>query len=294
MATLRGGTWEKQARDAFHRINRLKEGDRHTHKDSMTRSDSVARARDAHLRDFVQHLNRCSIEGGKLNNHLGDPELVSSYLLERTADLAPTSAINVVSSFNTMIDALQSANVTISGDGIEAVREIREQFRADARADRNEYQTDRAFDRVEQVVSRLYERDTGAGLLADIQSSLGLRISEARELATHPEHYIKSGEVVGLVGKGRHEYAPKEISRELVGRIKEVGGNLPTDRAYMQHLREVTHEAARPHDFRVTYARDQMQHRIEDSMSYRDALREVSEELNHHRGSMTQYYISRA
>ena len=295
MANLRGGSWEKQAKDAFHRVNRLAEGNRHENRDTMTRSDSVARARDAHLLDFVQHLRDLGIEGGKLNQYMGDQEIVGSYLMARTEGLAAASAVNVVSSFSSMIDALQAANVTIEGGGNEAIRAVRESLRPAAAKDRADHATGRAFDRADQIVGKLYERDPGAGLLADIQHSLGLRISEARELATHPGDYIRGGEVVGLVGKGRHEYAPKEISPHLAARIKEIDGRLPSDKAYTQHIRDVTGKAeARPHDFRVTYARDQMQQRIENGTPYREALREVSRELNHHRESMTRYYLARA
>ena len=292
MANLRGGSWQKQAKDAFHRINRLNEGDRHTHRDTMTRSDSVAKARDMHLRDFQEHLREIGAEGGKLNTYMSDRETVESYLTARIEGLSRGSAMNVISSFSTMLDALKNANVTIADEGIEAVREMREHVRTIDRAD---HATGRAFDRAEQIVGKLYERNAGSGLIADIQHSLGLRISEARELATNPHEYIHGNTVTGLIGKGRHEYAPKPIDRHLVSRIREINGRLPSDKEYAQHIREVTGKAeARPHDFRVTYAKEQMQERIENGTPYKEALREVSQELNHHRESMTKYYLSRA
>jgi hypothetical protein len=46
-------------------------------------------------------------------------------------------------------------------------------------------------------------------------------------------------------------------------------------------------------NFRVTYAKNLLEHKLEQGIEYKEALREVSEEIDHHRPEMTQYYLAR-
>jgi hypothetical protein len=49
----------------------------------------------------------------------------------------------------------------------------------------------------------------------------------------------------------------------------------------------------RSHDFRVTYAKDLLESKLEQGISYKEALKEVSQEINHHRPEMTEYYLAK-
>ena len=95
----------------------------------------------------------------------------------------------------------------------------------------------------------------------------------------------------GVVGKGNHEYQPKEISSQLAKEIQKID-NLPHYNTYSKDLKEVGID--RSHDFRVTYAKDLLEQKLEQGKEYREALKEVSQEINHHRAEMTEYYLSRA
>jgi hypothetical protein len=50
----------------------------------------------------------------------------------------------------------------------------------------------------------------------------------------------------------------------------------------------------RSHNFRVTYAKDLLTSKLEQGIEYKEALVEVSQEINHHRPEMTEYYLARA
>ena len=101
----------------------------------------------------------------------------------------------------------------------------------------------------------------------------------------------ESSKLEGVIGKGNHEYAPKEISYQLAQEIQKME-NIPHYNTYNKDLKEVG--INRSHDFRVTYAKDLLQHKLEQGISYKVALKEVSQEINHHRPEMTEYYLARA
>ena len=47
-------------------------------------------------------------------------------------------------------------------------------------------------------------------------------------------------------------------------------------------------------DLRITYAKNLYEQKISEGLSNKEAMREVSIELNHHRQEITQYYLARA
>jgi integrase len=67
--------------------------------------------------------------------------------------------------------------------------------------------------------------------------------------------------------------------------------NIPHYNTYNKDLKEAG--INRSHDFRVTYAKDLLENKLEQGISYQEALKEVSEEINHHRVEMTEYYLAR-
>lgn len=289
MANLKGGTFSKQAKDGFHRLERFGKG-RHGHDDHATHSVALAAKREGYLRDFAQHLEARSFDG-KMNEHMGNPEIMRDFFSRRLDGLSAKTATNYVAGWSSMIRGLREANVTIADAADTAIAAMRDHAKEIERAP---IRTHRAIDHAEQVIDKMYATRYETGVLAQLQHELGLRTSEARELAKNPGQYIRDGSVVGLVGKGNHEYAPKPISLELVSRLEKIE-KLPSEAVYREALKDATGDAAAiPHDFRVTYAKEQLEARLEEGIGYRDALREVSELLNHHREDMTSYYLARA
>jgi integrase len=152
--------------------------------------------------------------------------------------------------------------------------------------------TGRAINNVDNVIKELYKARYESGVIAEVQYTLGLRVSEAIELVKNYEKYIENGEVVELIGKGNHKYEPKGISPQLVAKIALVE-HVPSQGTYRNDLSEATDGQHTPHDFRYSYAEREYHSKIEDSVEYHQALREVSEGLNHSRESMTLYYMKR-
>jgi len=74
MANLRGGSFQKQIKDAFHRLERFGQG-RHGKDDHFTHSLELAKKREMYLRDFAKFAENTGLDG-KLNSWMGDQNIM--------------------------------------------------------------------------------------------------------------------------------------------------------------------------------------------------------------------------
>jgi hypothetical protein len=140
------------------------------------------------------------------------------------------------------------------------------------------------------MIEVLYEDRYISGLIAQTQYELGIRQAEAFELIKSPEKYIDDGIVSNLIGKGNHAYEPKQISFELEQIILNYEGDLIDKSTYYRDLHKYDLSS---HDFRFTYARDTYVAKINSGLSEEASKLFVSENLNHLRISITDYYLAR-
>ncbi len=286
MANLRGGTFEKQIRDAFHRLEAFKSS-RHGSSSHKTHSDALASKREMYLRDY-QHFAEQKGLIGKLNQTFTTDNM-SRFLHERLEGLARSTQEDYARGWSSMVQGLQEANVSmpVSKDFFDSkVAEIKSLNAAPTA------ESGRAITNVEHIIRDLYEHRFESGVIAEV-ALMGYRISEAIELVNHYERYIQQGEVIGLVGKGNHIYDPKSITPELTAKIALVE-NVPSENTFRNDLAMATDGTHTPHDFRYTYAEREFNEKIAAGVSYHEALKAVSEGLNHSREEMTNYYLQRA
>ena len=290
MANLRGGSFEKQAKDAFHRL--LKPTGRHGSNDHLTHSRALGAKREMYLRDFKEFLEKGNFSG-KMNTLMGDRATMQEFLRDRIDGLSRKSAIDYTSGFSSMLKGLREANVSIDREGFRAIEEIRDYAKSIEKTDRR---TDRAIENIDRTIDRLYSRDFGSGVLAEIQAKLGFRTSEAYELVQNFKQYYnpQNGVISGLKGKGNHIYKDKLIDKDLVQRIKAVT-ELPSHDKYLHDIKAATGTTeAVAHDFRYTFAKQKYEELRSKGIPEKQALLEVSRELNHHRESITKYYLKGA
>ena len=291
MANLRGGTFEKQIKDAFHRTLALGEG-RHMKEDNFTHSLALAQKREMYLRDFKEYLEQKGITEGKLNTYMTEQTIID-FLEQRTEHLSPKSALDYTTGFNSLLKGLEQANITIPANPSrnDFLKDFRETFRSELKE--LEIESGRYIQNLDQKLEELKEIRFESYVIAKIQSETGLRVNEALEVAKNfPNYYNEQNSTLeGVIGKGNHEYAPKEISYQLAQEIQKLE-NIPHYNTYRNDLQEVG--INRSHDFRVTYAKDLLESKLEQGISYKEALKEVSQEINHHRPEMTEYYLARA
>ena len=101
---------------------------------------------------------------------------------------------------------------------------------------------------------------------------------------------MDSGYVVNLVGKGNHRYEDKEISFELVQKLLNNSYDLIDKSTYHSDLKNYNISS---HDFRFTSARDRFEEKIKSGISEKEAKLQISQELNHKREAITDYYLKR-
>lgn len=285
MANLKGGSYEKQIKDAFHRLEAFGKG-RHGNNDHLTHSDSLASKREMYLNDYKEFAKANSFTE-KLNQTMTN-ENVNSFLNQRLDGLKSSTQENYTRGFSSMLQGLRESNINVSVD-----KEIFDDKVHEIKANSSsEVISGRAISDASSVIPNLYEKRYESGVLAEVQHELGVRISESFEIVQNiDKHYNETnGTIENLIGKGNHSYASKEISSELVAKIKECE-QIPSENTYRNDLKEMGVDKS--HDWRYTYAKGEFERKIGEGTEYHQALREVSEELNHSRESMSLMYLSR-
>lgn len=285
MANLKGGTFEKQIKDAFHRLEAFGVG-RVGKSDNLTHSDKLAEKREMYLRDITSFFKSKNLND-KLNT-LFTKQNLDNFFNQRLENLSSKTSENYLRGFSSMLQGLEQQNIYIPlhledksffDDRVKIVKD-----EADIIIE------NRYIENVDDVIKNLYEDRYISGLIAEIQYNLSIRQSEAFELVKNPTLYLDSGYVVNLVGKGNHRYIPKQISFELEQKLLNNSYDLIDKSTYYNDLQKYDISS---HDFRFTSARDKFEDMLKNGISEKEAKVKVSQELNHKREAITDYYLRR-
>ena len=285
MANLKGGNFEKQVKDAFHRLESFGVG-RVGKNDNLTHSDKLAEKREMYLKDVSNYFTSQNLND-KLNT-LFTKENLEKFFNERFENLSDKTQENYLRGFSSMLKGLEQQNIHIPlhledksffDDRVAILKDQAEIIIEN-----------RYIDNVQDVISNLYEDRALSGLLAQTQYELSIRQAEAYELLKNPLKYIKDGVVSDLVGKGNHRYEVKEISFELEQKILNNQDSLIDKSTYYNDLQKYDISS---HDFRFTSARDKFEEKINSGISEKEAKLQISEILNHKREEITDYYLKR-
>ena len=285
MANLKGGSFEKQIKDAFHRLEAFGVG-RVGKNDNLTHSDKLAEKREMYLKDITSFFKSQNINN-KLNT-LFTKENLNNFFNERLKNLSSKTSENYLRGFSSMIKGLEQQNIYIPlhledksffDDRVKIVK-----------SEANIIIENRYIENVNNVIKNLYENRAISGLIAQTQYELSIRQSEAFELVKNPNKYLDNGYIVDLVGKGNHKYMAKEISFELEQKLLNNSYDLIDKSTYYNDLQKYDISS---HDFRFTSARDKFEDMLKNGISEKEAKVKVSQELNHKREAITDYYLRR-
>jgi len=296
MANLRGGTFQKQVKDAFFRLEKYGQSRHNKEVKGFVSARRLDQAK-VMLNKFSNYLERQGITSGKINEYMSDKAVLRDFA-EREIfrhDYAPSTVQEYSSLFSKVVENLAHNNVSISQEAISYTKELYQEAKENFRADN--FETGRYVNGLTDKLNDLYQKNFSSGVIAEIQGTMGLRISEAHELVRNFQEYYNpdTGKVEGLIGKANHEYMPKSISQDLVYKIEAIHRNeapIPSQNSYREDLKEVG--INKSHDLRITYAKDLYDSLKNQGYTEREALKEVSRELNHNRLEITQYYLARA
>ena len=285
MANLKGGNFEKQMKDAFHRLEAFGVG-RVGKSDNLTHSDKLAQKREMYLRDITSFFKSKNLND-KLNT-LFTKQNLDNFFNKRLENLSSKTKENYLRGFSSMLQGLEQQNIYIPlhledksffDDRVKIVK-----------SEANIIIENRYIGNVNNVIKNLYENRAISGLIAQTQYELSIRQSEAFELVKNPNKYLDNGYIVDLVGKGNHKYMAKEISFELEQKLLNNSYDLIDKSTYYNDLQKYDISS---HDFRFTSARDKFEDMLKNGISEKEAKVKVSQELNHKREAITDYYLRR-
>ena len=281
MANLKGGNYQKQIKDAFHRLEAFGVG-RVGKNDNLTHSDKLAEKRNMYLKDIADYFTSQNFND-KLNTLLTKDNL-DKFFNERFETLSIKSQENYIRGISSMLNGLFDQNIYIP-----LLFEDKDFFDKKVEIIKDQAEIiieNRYINNVENVISNLYEDRAITGL----QYDLSIRQEEAFELVSNPLKYIENGYIENLVGKGNHIYEPKEISFELEQKLLNNQEELISKSTYYYDLQKYDISS---HDFRFTSARDKFEEKLQNGISVREAKLQISSELNHKREAITDYYLKR-
>ena len=290
MANLKGSTFEKQIRNAMIRLD-SRGTKRHGTNSRLTHSNALYQKREMYLRDFANYLSSKGINEGKLNNYFKE-EHISDFLNERLSELSPKTALDYVTSFNSMLHGLEQTRVSVDQNVHNVLREYTSDYRAEFNAVKNDFETGRAIQDTNYFLNNLEQMRESSSVIAELQLETGLRVNEALEVARNFDNYYnqENNTLEGIIGKGGQQYDIKPISPELAYKLSNIQ-ETPSYSTYYNDLKELDHK---PHDLRVTFAKSYYEELKQNGYSHKEALQITSKELNHHREAITFYYLSRA
>ena len=285
MANLKGGNFQKQIKDAFHRLEAFGIG-RVGKNDNLTHSDKLAEKRNMYLKDITNYFTSQNLND-KLNT-LFTKDNLDKFFNDRFENLSIKTQENYIRGFSSMLKGLEQQNIYIP-----LHYEDKDFFNDRVKIIKNQAEIiieNRYIDNVENVISNLYEDRAISGLIAQCQYDLSIRQEEAFELVSNPLKYIENGYIENLVGKGNHIYEPKEISLELEQKLLNNQEELISKSTYYYDLQKYDISS---HDFRFTSARDKFEEKVNSGISEKEAKLQISSELNHKREAITDYYLKR-
>jgi len=285
---LKGSDHSKNIKNAMIRINRLSNSKKDSKLENQTHSIKTQQTRQALLNNFKSYLEQRDLTDKKLNEYM-DNTTVRDFLKTRTESLSVKSAETVIRGFGALLNGLKETGVSISleKETINTiVNEIKEDYKPIPPSE-----ISKSFRDVDNVVNKLYEKSFDYGVLGQLLKESGLRHNEAISVLQSPHSHLINNTLHSIQGKGGFIYQEKTISNDLLSKIYEVK-NIPNHKSFYNAINKIE-ENKNSHSFRYSYVKEQLQVKQNQGTSYKNALQEISKEINHHRISITKYYLNR-
>jgi len=284
MANLKGSDFNRQVRDANFRLAAFKQKRNGTNS-HKTHSDSLRVKRDRYLSDFKEFVEDRTFEN-KLNELMTE-ENMKEFLNERLEGLSFSTQEDYIRGWSGMVQGLEQVNITINLDGsffddmVASYKEGSQSVEA--------LQIDTSIV-PSNVIAQLPE---ASAMIAQLQYETGYRVSEAMTVLSDIENYLSDLKIKEVQGKGGQLIKAKIISLELrvmMLRLQQGMIRIPHQSTYYRHVQMF---GMRSHDFRAFYTKELYENKRKEGLSHIDACLFVSEEINHRRIEIVEYYLSK-
>jgi len=290
MANLKGGSFEKQIRDANFRLAAFGEKRNGTNS-NRTHSDALRVKRDGYFKDFKEFAEEQELEG-KLNELMTE-ERMSEFLEQRLQSINSFSAQeDYIRGWSGLVQGLQQSNISIDLD-VGFFSEQVSIYKEEAIERGETFGEPRAVTTSYHPTEVVQELNHPLGVVAQLQYETGFRVSEAYDVIQNLERHLHDLELRGVKGKNGQMYRDKIISLRLKIMLLKLRGEqtkLPVQSTYYRHLQRFGMVS---HDIRAFYTKELYDEKIEEGFSHVEACRFVSKEINHHRIQITEYYLAK-
>ncbi|WP_457746285.1 hypothetical protein [Sulfurimonas sp.] len=290
MANLKGGSFEKQIRDANFRLAAFGQKRNGTNS-NRTHSDATRIKRDGYLKDFKEFAEANELEGQL--NQLMTEENLEAFLDQRLERISSFSAQeDYIRGWSGLVQGLQQSNVSINLN-VAFFTEIVHTYKEEA-IERGESFTD-----PKPITTEYHPAEVIQGLsyplnvIAQLQYETGFRVSEAYQAMQHLEKHLSDLKLHSIKGKNGQRYLSKIISLELkilLLKLRENEVKIPHQSTYYRHLQKYDMAS---HDIRAFYTKELYEQKISEGLNHKEACGFVSKQINHHRIQITEYYLAK-
>jgi hypothetical protein len=289
MGNLKGSTFKKQCIDALIRLDARGEK-RHgkNKKDGLSHSRALYDIRRSRLKNFARYLKSIGWSG-KLNKGMTYHNMYD-YFIKRCEHLEPSSVNVILSTWSSLNKGLRSKNIAIDS-AVDYYFFQRMKDELCGRPDHKTYKKGRYIERSRiEILCDNVPVEVKAAML--LQYELGYRASEVIAIVNNPDKYLEDSILSNVKGKGGQKYPPKRIDNEMLLELLNGGAMRLRAHTYYKKLRPLLGDN-RAHDFRVSFVCNSYDALIQEGLHPKEALLKVSKTINHHRPSITQYYLNR-
>ena len=262
---------------------------------------------DKNFKRFLKELGRFAKDRGYQNSEMRLDKIRGNIFKEFAQDKIKTGGRNkkgitkrTVSNMFSQAEKLSIALKNLSEAKGAAFKfatpseliKLKEELRPNAK---DNVHFNRAIDNALSEKIVLSIKNEKAGIAAWLQLKGGLRESEAIKIKPWQ---MKGGTIADIHGKGgfhRDINIQKETYEKIIAYIENTGSFSITRKTYEKHLKEAFEangvKYKGTHTLRYTYAQNSLIEKIETGMDSKEALRQVSKELGHHREDITLHYV---
>ncbi len=293
MSNLKGSTFDKQILNATHRLAAFKQA-RHGTNSHKTHSDATRIKRDMYLKNFKKFAEENELDG-KLNTLMTEENLTELFE-QRLEGLSCGTQEDYLRGWSGMIQGLQQTNISINVD-VSFFNKLVGKYKETAIANGESIGEPKLVTTSFHPTELIKELPLSLSVIAQLQYETGFRVSEAYDVINNLERYLDKMKLHSVKGKGGQVYIDKIISIELRIRLIKLQQqlltqqiNLPVQSTYYRHLQRYDMSS---HDIRAFYTKELYEEKIREGLSHKDACLYVSKEINHHRISITEYYLSK-
>ena len=256
----------------------------------LTHSNALKIKREKYISDFKDFAETQELEG-KLNQLITEKNLTQMFE-EKLEDLKFSTQEDYLRGWSGLIQGMQQANVTVNID-LSYFNELVSDYREDAIARGEGIGEPKLVTTTYHPTEVINELSSPLSVIAQLQYETGIRVSEAYDVINNLERHLDNLRLHSVQGKGSQIYRDKIISLELrlaLLRVEAQQVRIPHQSTYYRHLQAY---GMASHDIRAFYTKELYEKKINEKCSHVEACLFVSQEINHHRISITEYYLAK-